>query len=58
MADFKALIATVAAGQHLTEVEAQSAFDIMMSGEASPAQIGAFLMALRVRGETDRKSVV
>ena len=50
--DFKALIAKVAQGQHLTEAEAASAFDIMMSGEASPAQMGGFLMALRVRGES------
>jgi anthranilate phosphoribosyltransferase len=50
--DFKALIAKVAQGQHLTETEAASAFDIMMSGEASPAQMGGFLMALRVRGES------
>src|SRR5690606_25647602 len=31
---------------------ARSAFDIVMSGEATPSQIGGFLMALRVRGET------
>ncbi|MET0172841.1 MAG: anthranilate phosphoribosyltransferase [Agrobacterium vaccinii] len=32
--------------------EARQAFDVLMSGEATPSQIGAFLMALRVRGET------
>lgn len=52
MSDFKALIATVATGQPLSRSQAETAFDIMMSGEATPAQIGAFLMALRVRGET------
>ncbi|MCW8969940.1 MAG: anthranilate phosphoribosyltransferase, partial [Rhodospirillales bacterium] len=36
----------------LTEAEAERAFDIIMSGDATPAQIGGFLMALRVRGET------
>jgi anthranilate phosphoribosyltransferase len=36
----------------LTEDEAEAAFDIMMSGDATPAQMGGFLMALRVRGET------
>jgi anthranilate phosphoribosyltransferase len=53
MADeFKALIAKVATGASLTREEAASAFDRMMSGEATPSQMGALLMALRVRGET------
>ena len=52
MADFKSLIAKVADGQSLNASEAEAAFDIMMSGEATPSQIGGFLMALRVRGET------
>ena len=50
--DFKALIAKVATGATLTRQEAASAFDSMMSGEATPSQMGALLMALRVRGET------
>jgi len=52
MADLKPLIAKVAAGTPLTRAEAREAFDVMMSGEATPSQIGGFLMALRVRGET------
>jgi anthranilate phosphoribosyltransferase len=36
----------------LTRAEAETAFNVLMSGEATPSQIGAFLMALRVRGET------
>src|SRR3954469_22891498 len=53
MADeFKALIAKAASGQSLTREEAASAFDRMMSGEATPSQMGGLLMALRVRGET------
>lgn len=52
MADFKPFIAKVAAGKPLTFEEAREAFDVVMSGEATPAQIGGFLMALRVRGET------
>jgi len=52
MTDFKPLIAKVAAGQSLTREESEAAFAIMMSGEATPSQIGGFLMALRVRGET------
>jgi anthranilate phosphoribosyltransferase len=50
--DFKALIAKVATGASLTRGEAASAFDRMMSGEATPSQMGGLLMALRVRGET------
>jgi anthranilate phosphoribosyltransferase len=50
--DFKALIGKVAAGKALTRAEAEQAFDVMMSGEATPSQMGGFLMALRVRGET------
>src|SRR5206468_1372218 len=50
--DFKALIAKVATGARLTREEAASAFDRMMSGEATPSQMGGLLMALRVRGET------
>ncbi len=52
MTDFKELIGVVAAGQSLTRQQSQRAFDIMMSGDATPSQIGGFLMALRVRGET------
>ncbi|MEO5338050.1 MAG: anthranilate phosphoribosyltransferase [Magnetospirillum sp. WYHS-4] len=50
--DMKAILNKVAGGAALSAAEAETAFDIIMSGEASPAQIGAFLMALRVRGET------
>jgi len=50
--DLKALIAKAAEGKALTEDESARAFSIIMSGEASDAQIGGFLMALRVRGET------
>src|SRR5579862_1772949 len=50
--DFKALIAKVATGASLSRDEAASAFDRMMSGEATPSQLGGLLMALRVRGET------
>src|ERR1700753_2993751 len=52
MDDFKALIAKVATGASLTRDESSAAFDAMMSGEATPSQMGALLMALRVRGET------
>jgi anthranilate phosphoribosyltransferase len=52
MGDLKPLLAKVSTGTPLTSEEARNAFDIMMSGEATPSQIGGFLMALRVRGET------
>ncbi len=52
MSEFKRLVGVVAEGRTLSVDEARAAFDIMMSGDATPAQMGAFLMALRVRGET------
>ena len=50
--DFKSLIAVVAQGKTLTQAQAEAAFGAIMAGEVTPSQIGAFLMALRVRGET------
>jgi anthranilate phosphoribosyltransferase len=50
--DFKALIGQAAAGKALSAEQAEQAFEIMMSGNATPSQMGGFLMALRVRGET------
>jgi anthranilate phosphoribosyltransferase len=52
MADMKPLIAKAASGTPLSRTEAREAFNIMMSGDATPSQIAGFLMALRVRGET------
>ena len=46
MTDFKGLIAKVAGGKALTRAEAEAAFDVMMSGEATPSQMGGFIMAL------------
>ncbi len=50
--DAKALLGTIASGRHLSEDEVFHGLDRMTSGEATPAQMGAFLMGLRVRGET------
>ncbi|HLT78978.1 MAG TPA: anthranilate phosphoribosyltransferase [Ferrovibrio sp.] len=50
--EFKRLLALVADGARLSVEDARTAFDVMMSGNATPAQMGGFLMALRVRGET------
>jgi anthranilate phosphoribosyltransferase len=52
MDDLKSIIAKVATGATLSRAEAASAFERMMSGEATPSQLGGLLMALRVRGET------
>ena len=48
----KALIQKVAGGATLTEAEMRTALELMTEGIATQAQMGAFLMALRVRGET------
>ncbi|WP_422366752.1 anthranilate phosphoribosyltransferase [Pelagibius sp.] len=50
--NLKDLIGKAAKGESLSRGEAEQAFDIMMSGDATPSQMGGFLMALRVRGET------
>lgn len=48
----KPTLAILQDGRPLTSQEATKAFDIILSGDATAAQIGAFLTALRVRGET------
>ena len=50
--EFKALIAKAASGAALSREEAARGFHTMMSGEATPSQMGGLLMALRVRGDT------
>ena len=50
--ELKALMQKVAAGASFSEDEIRDAFELMMSGVATPAQMAAFLMGLRVRGET------
>jgi anthranilate phosphoribosyltransferase len=52
MDSFKPLIGKIATGASLTRAEAELAFENILSGEVTPAQMGGFLMALRVRGET------
>jgi anthranilate phosphoribosyltransferase len=42
----------LAADRPLTRAEAETAFLALFEGEATPAQMGGFLMALRTRGET------
>lgn len=50
--DFKQLLGKIASGATLSVDDAQAAFDIMMSGDATPSQMGGFLLGLRLRGET------
>jgi anthranilate phosphoribosyltransferase len=51
-ADLRPALRKIAAGQTLTEAEAAEAFETIMSGGATEAQIGALLMGMRARGET------
>ena len=48
----KEAIAKVVRGNNLTESEMEKTMDEIMSGKATPAQIGAFVTALRLKGET------
>ena len=52
LADLRPALRKVAAGETLSEAEAADAFELIMSGSATEAQIGALLMGMRVRGET------
>lgn len=48
----RSLIQKVSTGQSLSSDEIRAALEIMTDGHATQAQMGAFLMGLRVRGET------
>lgn len=48
----KTILQKLIKGQHLGEAEMGLAFDVIMNGEATPAQMGAFLAALSIKGET------
>ena len=52
MSDLKPILARIGAGERLSEAQASQAFDVIMSGQATPSQIGALLMGMRIRGET------
>ncbi len=45
-------IQAVVDGQDLTEAEAAAVMTEIMDGEATPAQISAFIVGLRIKGET------
>lgn len=48
----KPYIAQLVKFQSLSETQAEEAMNLIMQGEATPAQIGAYLIALRMKGET------
>jgi len=48
----KPVLARLGAGETLSAAEAAEAFGVVMDGQATPAQIGGMLMAMRARGET------
>src|SRR5271169_6204573 len=50
-------LARVMRGERLSEAEAGHVMAAIMDGEATPAQIGALLAALAVRGETEDEVV-
>ena len=51
----KAAIAKLVEGDSLTSAEAKQAMAHVMAGEATPSQLGALLVALRVKGETSEE---
>ncbi|MGY6588781.1 MAG: anthranilate phosphoribosyltransferase [Wenzhouxiangella sp.] len=52
MSKTQAALFELAEGQHLSPEQMRAAMEEIMAGQADPAQIGAFLMALRLKGET------
>ena len=48
----KPVLARLGRGESLSVAEAEEAFGVVMDGQATPAQIGGMLMAMRARGET------
>jgi anthranilate phosphoribosyltransferase/anthranilate synthase/phosphoribosyltransferase len=51
-AGLKPVLARLARGESLNQADAEAAFGVVMDGQATPAQIGGMLMAMRARGET------
>ncbi|MGA8171030.1 MAG: anthranilate phosphoribosyltransferase [Methylocystis sp.] len=57
MSAFKLFLPGLAEGEHLPRERAREAFSLILQGAATPAQLGAFLMALRQRGETPEELI-
>lgn len=51
-ASFKTYLSDLEQGHSLSEDQAEAAFDLVLEGDATPSQMGAFLMGLRIKGET------
>ena len=51
--DLRPFLTQISLGRSLDQQQAEDAFNVMMSGDATPAQMGALLMGMRVRGETE-----
>jgi len=54
---FKAVLAHLSEGRPLSRDAARGATTLILSGAATPAQLGAYLMALRLRGETPEELI-
>jgi anthranilate phosphoribosyltransferase/anthranilate synthase/phosphoribosyltransferase len=52
LSSLKPVLARLGRGERLSQEEAEAAFGVIMDGEATHAQIGGLLMAMRARGET------
>ena len=52
MASFVSYLHRVAAGEHLSAETAQAAMNALLSGDATPAQIAGFAIAIKMKGET------
>ena len=50
--DMHTALEQIVSGQNLSQADTAAVFELIMSGQATPAQIGAFLAAIRVKGET------
>ena len=50
--DMQAAIRSVTEGRSLTEQDMTDVMRLIMTGQATPAQIGGFLIGLRMKGET------
>jgi anthranilate phosphoribosyltransferase len=52
MASFLSYLHRVAAGENLSAEDARNAMNALLEGEATPAQIAGFAMAIKMKGET------